>query len=82
MSIRIGSSGISLGAIRSLRRAESAIALSSARLASGFRVNRASDDAAGLAVSERLRASIASLGRAQLNTQDGITHWPRSPKAA
>ncbi len=73
MSIRIGSTGISLGAIRSLRRAESVIAQSSARLASGFRINRASDDAAGLAVSERLRASIASLGRAQFNTQDGIS---------
>lgn len=72
MSIRIGSTGISLGAIRTLRLAESAIAQSSARLASGFRINRASDDAAGLAVSERLRASIASLGRAQLNTQDGV----------
>ena len=73
MSIRIGSTGISLGAIRSLRLAESQIAKSSARLASGFRINRASDDAAGLAVSERLRASIASLSRAQLNTQDGIS---------
>jgi flagellin len=72
MSIRIGSIGISLGAIRSLRLAESAIALSSARLASGDRINRASDDPAGLAVSEKLRASIASLGRARLNTQDGI----------
>ena len=73
MSIRIGSLGISLGAIRSLRRAESAIARSSERLASGLRINRASDDAAGLAISERFRADIASLGRAQLNTQDGIS---------
>ncbi len=73
MSIRIGSIGISLGAIRSLRLAESAVAQSSARLASGFRINSAADDPAGLAVSERLRANIASLGRAQLNTQDGIS---------
>ncbi len=73
MSIRIGSTGISLGAIRSLRRAESAVARSSARLASGFRINSAADDPAGLALSERFRASIASLGRAQLNTQDGIS---------
>ena len=73
MSIRIGSTGISLGAIRSLRLAESQIAQSSSRLASGLRINRAADDAAGLAVSERFRADIASLGRAQLNTQDGIS---------
>ena len=73
MSIRIGSTGISLGAIRSLRRAESNIARASERLASGLRINRASDDAAGLAISERFRADIASLGRAQRNTQDGIS---------
>lgn len=72
MSIRLGSTGISLGAIRSLRSAESAIARSSARLASGLRINSAADDAAGLAISERFRADIASLGRAQLNTADGI----------
>ncbi|HPG25944.1 MAG TPA: flagellin [Myxococcota bacterium] len=73
MSIRIGSTGISFGAIRSLREAERNVARSSARLASGLRINRASDDAAGLAVSERFRAEIASLSRAQLNTQDGIS---------
>ncbi len=72
MSFRIGSTGVSLGAIRSLRQAESQIAQSSARLASGLRINRASDDPAGLAVSERYRSQIASLSRAQLNTQDGI----------
>lgn len=72
MSFRIGSIGLSLGAIRSLRTAESAISRSSARLASGLRINSAADDAAGLAISERFRADIASLQRAQLNTADGI----------
>jgi flagellin len=72
MSFQIGSTGISLGAIRSLRTAESAIARSSARLACGLRINSAADDAAGLAISERFRAGIASLQRAQLNTADGI----------
>ncbi len=72
MSLRIGSAGITLGAIRSLRDSESRITLASARLASGLRINRASDDAAGLAISERFRADIASLSRAQLNTADGI----------
>ncbi len=73
MSFRIGSSTISLGAIRSLRQATSDVARSSQRLASGFRINRAADDPAGLAVSEKLRASISSLSRAQLNTQDGVS---------
>lgn len=72
MSIRIGSSGISYAAIRSLRDAERDIAKSSARLASGRRINSAADDAAGLAVADRLRADIASLSRAQLNTSDGV----------
>lgn len=72
MSIRI-STGVSLGAIRSLREAERNIARSSARLASGRRINSAADDPAGLAVSERYRAEIASLNRVQLNVQDGIS---------
>lgn len=72
MSFRIGSLGISLGAIRSLRSAESSVARSSARLASGLRINSAADDAAGLAISERFRADIASTTRAQRNTADGI----------
>lgn len=72
MSIRI-STGVSLGAIRSLREAERNIARSSARLASGRRINSAADDPAGLAVSERYRADIASLNRVQFNVQDGIS---------
>jgi len=72
MSFRIGSMGISLNAIRSLRAAESLVARSSERLASGLRINSAADDGAGLAISERFRADIASLSRAQLNVSDGI----------
>lgn len=72
MSIRIGSTGISYAAIRSLHQAESDFARSSARLASGRRINRAADDPAGLAIADRLRADVASLSRAQLNTSDGV----------
>lgn len=43
------------------------------RLASGFRINRAGDDAAGLAISERLRIQVNGLKRAALNLQDGIS---------
>lgn len=43
------------------------------RLASGFRINRSADDAAGLAVSERLRIQVNGLKRAALNLQDGIS---------
>ncbi len=72
MSMRIGSSGISYAAIRYLHQAESDVARSSARLASGHRINRAADDPAGLAVADTFRAEIASLSRAQLNTADGV----------
>ena len=51
MSFRIGSMGIPLDAIRSLRTAESAVAKWSERLASGLRINSAAEDGAGLAVS-------------------------------
>ena len=72
MSFGLGSASITESALRSLRTTETRIARSSARLASGLRINRASDDAAGLAISERFRAEIASLSRAQLNIADGV----------
>ena len=43
------------------------------KLASGLRINRAADDAAGLAVSEKMRGQIRGLEQAQRNTQDGIS---------
>src|SRR5215217_8656088 len=43
------------------------------RLSSGYRINRAADDAAGLAISEKLRAQIGGLGQAQRNAQDAIS---------
>lgn len=46
---------------------------SSEKLASGVQINRAADDAAGLSISEKMRAQIKSLGQAQRNTQDGIS---------
>lgn len=46
---------------------------SSEKLSSGYRINRAADDAAGLSISEKMRAQIKSLSQAQRNTQDGIS---------
>ena len=48
-------------------------AKSTEKLASGFRVNRAGDDAAGLAISEKMRSQIRGLDRASTNAQDGIS---------
>ena len=46
---------------------------SSEKLASGYRINRASDDAAGLKISEKMRSQIRGLDRASGNAQDGIS---------
>jgi flagellin len=43
------------------------------KLSSGYRINRAADDAAGLAISEKMRAQISGLNQAQRNAQDGIS---------
>ena len=43
------------------------------KLSSGYRINRAGDDAAGLAVSEKMRAQITNLNQAKRNTQDGVS---------
>lgn len=43
------------------------------KLSSGYRVNRAGDDAAGLAISEKMRAQITGLSAAQKNVKDGIS---------
>lgn len=48
-------------------------ATSTERLSSGYRINRASDDAAGLAISEKMRKQIRGLSQASLNAQDGIS---------
>ena len=48
-------------------------AKSSEKLASGYRINRAADDAAGLSISEKMRSQIRGLDRASLNAQDGIS---------
>jgi len=43
------------------------------KLSSGYRINRAADDAAGLAISEKMRAQIGGLSQAQRNAQDGVS---------
>ena len=43
------------------------------KLSSGLRINRAGDDAAGLAISEKMRAQIRGLNQASRNAQDGIS---------
>jgi len=62
-----------MNAHRNLSLNNSAQGKSSEKLSSGYRINRAADDAAGLSISEKMRTQIRSLGQAQANTQDGIS---------
>ncbi|NIH70194.1 flagellin N-terminal helical domain-containing protein [Modestobacter marinus] len=62
-----------MAAHRHLARTDGALHRSLERLSSGHRVNRAADDAAGLGISEGLRAQIGGMARAVRNTQDGIS---------
>ncbi len=63
----------SLKAQRNLATSEKGLNTSMGRLSSGLRINQASDDAAGLAISEKLRASVRGLAQAQRNANDGIS---------
>ncbi len=62
-----------LNSHRQLGNNNSAIGKNLEKLSSGYRINRAGDDAAGLAISEKMRAQIKGLETAQKNAQDGIS---------
>jgi flagellin len=73
MSLRINHNIEALNAHRQLVGTNEKIKKAMERLSSGYRINRGGDDAAGLGISERMRAQIRGLGQAQRNTQDGIS---------
>src|ERR1044072_4366838 len=73
MSLRINSNVEAFTAHRNLVGTSSKLAKSMERLSSGYRINRAADDAAGLAISERLRGQIRGLAQAQRNAQDAVS---------
>ncbi len=62
-----------LNANRQLGVTNSALAKRTEKLSSGYRVNRAADDAAGLSISEKMRGQIRGLNQASRNAQDGIS---------
>ena len=63
----------SMNANRQLGIVGNNVAKATEKLASGYRVNKAADDAAGLAISEKMRAQVRGLTRASDNAQDGIS---------
>ena len=62
-----------MNANRQLGISTSALAKSTEKLSSGYRINRAADDAAGLAISEKMRSQIRGLDQASTNASDGIS---------
>ena len=62
-----------MNANRQLGITTSAQAKSSEKLSSGYRINRAGDDAAGLTISEKMRSQIRGLNKASDNAQDGVS---------
>src|SRR3954452_14345365 len=73
MSLRIQTNIAAFDAERNLTATSSRMQHSMARLSSGYRINTAADDAAGLAISEKLRGQIGGLTQANSNAQNGIS---------
>jgi flagellin len=73
MSLRIQHNVEALNAHRQLQNTSDKLSQAMERLSSGYRINRAADDAAGLAISEKMRGQIRGLGQAQRNLQDAVS---------
>ncbi len=73
MSLRINQNIDALNSYRNLSVTQGQMSKSLEKLSSGFRINRAADDAAGLAISEGLRSQVGGIKVAVRNTQDGVS---------
>lgn len=71
--MRINTNVAALNAWRNLTVSDDSMAKSLERLSSGYRISKASDDAAGLAISEKMKGQVGGLKMAQRNAQDGIS---------
>lgn len=73
MAITINTNVASMNAQRNLGRTQGALQGNLGRLSTGLRINTAADDAAGLAISEKLKSQIRSLSQAERNANDGVS---------
>ncbi|MEY4405919.1 MAG: hypothetical protein RL345_385, partial [Chloroflexota bacterium] len=73
MALRINFNQAASAAQRGLAASQDSYSKQAEHLSSGLRINRASDDAAGLAVSEKLKNQVRGLNQAQRNAQDSIS---------
>jgi len=71
--MRINNNVMAFNASRNLAMSNNSLGKSLEKLSSGFRINRAGDDAAGLVISQKLRAEVSGLRQAARNAQDGIS---------
>ena len=71
--MRIQHNIMAMNAYRNYNNNTSALSKNLEKLSSGYKINRAGDDAAGLAISEKMRAQITGLNAAQKNVKDGIS---------
>ncbi|MFT8949243.1 MAG: flagellin [Liquorilactobacillus hordei] len=71
--MRINTNVSAMNTLRSLNAATTSKSNSLAKLSSGSRINKAGDDAAGLAISEKMKAQVSGLSQATRNAQDGIS---------
>src|SRR3954451_10643449 len=72
MGLRINQNVAAMNSYRNLSVSDGQMSKSLEKLSSGFRINRAADDAAGLAISEGLRSQVGGLKVAVRNAQDGV----------
>jgi flagellin len=73
MGLRIQNNVEAFNAHRQLTNTSNKAAKAMEKLSSGYRINRAADDAAGLAISEKMRGQIGGIAQAQRNAQDGVS---------
>jgi flagellin len=73
MSLRINNNTEALNTHRQLMATSERLSKSMEKLSSGYRINHASDDAAGLGISEKMRGQIRGLAQAQRNIEDGVS---------
>ncbi len=73
MSLTINQNVLSIKTYASLSQTSSRLEKSIEKLSTGMRINSAADDAAGLAISEKMRRQVRGLNRAVLNAQDGVS---------
>lgn len=73
MGLRVNTNSASINAQRNLSSVTDKLSTSFRRLSTGLRISSAADDAAGLAISERLRSQVRSLDQAKRNANDGIS---------